>query len=78
MSYFAGKAGGALVTNTKLDFLLNELWKRSDLINRAHLELGIPLEDCISSTVRLAVKQLEANPDQLELFWQKRKEEEKS
>jgi hypothetical protein len=63
-----------MVTKTRIDFVLDYTLTRSDLIERAHLELGIPLEDCISSTVRLAMKQLEANPAQLELFWKERKD----
>ncbi len=62
------------MTLNRIDWVLKRVVDRSDLIERAHLELGIPLEDCISSTVRLAMKQLEANPAQLELFWQQRKD----
>jgi hypothetical protein len=63
-----------VVTKTRIDFVLDYVLTRSVAIEKAHLELGIPLEDCISSTVRLAMKQLEANPAQLELFWKQRKE----
>ena len=62
-----------MVLGRKFDFLLDTVVKHRDIIERAHLDLGIPLEDCISSTVRLAMKQLEANPAQLELFWKERK-----
>jgi hypothetical protein len=65
------------VTLNRIDWAIKQVVARSDLIERAHLELGIPLEDCISSTVRLAMKQLEANPAQLELFWEQRKDGQK-
>jgi hypothetical protein len=57
-----------------IDYLMECVSRKADEIAKAHLELGIPLEDCISSTVRLAMKQLEANPTQLELFLKDRKE----
>ena len=65
------------VTLNRIDWAIKQVVARSDLIERTHLELGIPLEDCISSTVRLAMKQLEANPAQLELFSKERKEGQK-
>lgn len=66
------------VTLNKIDCLIKRIVDQSTLIEQAHIELGIPIEDCIASTVRLAVKQLEANPAQLELFWKERKEGEAS
>ena len=63
------------VTLNKIDCLIKRIVGQSILIEKAHLELGIPLEDCIASTVRLAIKQLEANPAQLDLFWKERQEE---
>jgi len=63
------------VTLNKIDCLIKRIVDQSILIEKAHLELGIPLEDCIASTVRLAIKQLEANPAQLDLFWKERQEE---
>ena len=63
-----------MVVARKIDYVMDTIVSRRAAIVSAHLELGIPLEDCISSTVRLAMKQLEANPAQLELFWQERKE----
>lgn len=62
-----------MVVDRKIDFALDFVCEHREIIQKAHLELGIPLEECIASTVRLAIRQLDANPAQLELLWKERK-----
>lgn len=58
---------------SKIDSVIRTLVDRSDQIELAHLDVGVPLEDCICAVVRKAMKQLEANPAQFELFFKERK-----
>jgi hypothetical protein len=74
MSHVASPKGGHVVVDRKIDFVMDSIVQHRSMIQKAHLELGIPLEDCITSTVRKAMKELDADPAQLELFWQERKD----
>lgn len=52
----------------KVTSTLDEVLKRTDQIAEASIDLGIPLEDCICAVVRKTLKNLEVNPEQLDLF----------
>jgi len=51
----------------QFDLLLHALLNKEEDILRAH-RLGIPLEDCICAVVRKTLRNLEVNPEQMELF----------
>lgn len=50
----------------QFDALLRALVSKEADILRAH-RLGIPLEDCICAVVRKTLRNLDVNPEQLEL-----------
>lgn len=56
------------MTSRKVELVLETLFTDAELICRSHDTLGIPLEDCICAVVRKTLRNLDVNPEQMELF----------
>jgi hypothetical protein len=55
------------ITAARLTHVLDYLVQHYDTITRAHINLGVPLDDLLCSAVRLALRIQEVDPRQLQL-----------
>ncbi len=55
------------MVKVKIERVLQAVMDRSEAVQAAH-GLGIPLEDCICAVVRKTLRNLDVNPEQMELW----------